>query len=158
MATNRILQYLEEQDADGTSYSEATSNRRQIEQFIADGTIGEGDCVTFDVVDGGGAEVVLKVIEGAADKSCIGVALAAASAGEKVNVVISGYVEAQVEGANNAGNASISAGDYLCLGDTAGTLYKYTAGTDAVPHAIAVDDVSSGAAAAQKAVVFLKQF
>ena len=74
-----------------------------------------------------------------------------------VEVVISGLAEAKVEGANNAGNTAVSSGDFLCLGDTAGTLYKYTAGTDAMPHAIAVDDVGSGATAVVS-VIFLKQF
>ena len=158
MATATTLQYLEQTDSSGTAYSVGTSNRRQIETFIADGSIGLGDVVTFDVVATGGSEVVLKVIEAAADKSAIGVALNDAEAGERVNVCLSGICEAQVEGANNAGNSAIAAGDYLCLGDTAGTLYKFTAGADAVPHAIAVDTAGSGDAAAQKTVIFLKQF
>ena len=158
MATATTLQYLEQTDSSGTAYSVGTSNRRQIETFIADASIGLGDVVTFDVVATGGSEVVLKVIEAAADKSAIGVALNDAEAGERVNVCLSGICEAQVEGKNNAGNSAIAAGDYLCLGSTAGTLYKFTAGADAVPHAIAVDTAGSGDAAAQKTVIFLKQF
>ena len=40
----------------------------------------------------------------------------------------------------------------------AGEFYKFTAGTDAVPHAVAVDAVASGAAAALVTVIVLKQF
>ena len=159
MATNRTLQKLDILDSDGNAFGVDTSNRRQIETFIADGAIALGDCVTFDVVDGGGAECVIKVIESPANKSSIGVALSAASAGDSVRVCLSGICEAQVEGKDQAGNSAISAGDYLCVGAVAGTLYKYGHhANDKVPVAIAIDDVGSGAAASQKTVVFLKQF
>lgn len=160
MATNTTLQKLDILDSDGNAFGVNTSNRRQVETFISDGAIGLGDLVTFDVVDGGGAECVIKVIESPANKSAIGVALnAAAGAGEDVRVCISGICEAQVEGKDQAGNAAISAGDYLCVGAVAGTLYKYGHhANDKVPVAIAVDALSGGDAAAQKTVVFLKQF
>jgi len=157
MATATTLQYLEETDSAGNAYSTGTSNRRQIETFIAGGAIGAGDVVVFNVADGGGSEVVLEVIEGIADGPAIGVALAAAATGDRVDVCISGLAEAQVKGANNGGAAAISSGDFLCLGDVNGTLYKYTAGTDAQVHAIAVDDVASGATVSATVIV-LKQF
>ena len=158
MATNTLLQKLDILDSDGVAFSADTSNRRQVETFIADGAIALGDLVAFDVVTGGGAECVIKVIESTANKSAIGAALNAAGAGDQVRVCLSGICEAQVEGKNAAGNSAISAGDYLCVGAVAGTLYKFTADTDAVPHAIAVDDVNSAAAAAQSTVIILKQF
>ena len=160
MATNRTLQKLDILDSDGNAFGVDTSNRRQVETFISDGAIGLGDLVVFDVVNGGGAEVCIKVIESPANSASIGVALnAAAGAGEQVRVCISGICEAQVEGKNQAGNTSISAGDYLCVGATAGTLYKFSHhADDKVPVAIAVDDVSSAAAAAQSTVIYLKQF
>ena len=76
----------------------------------------------------------------------------------KVKVVLAGICEAAVEGKNAAGNSAIVSGDYLCIGAVAGVLYKYTAGTDAVPHAIAMDAVASAAAAANKTVIMLKAF
>jgi len=160
MATATYLQKLDITDSEGNALSVDTSNRRQIETFVADGVIGLGDLVTFDVTNGGGSECTIKVIEAPANKSAIGVALdAAAAAGDDIRVCISGICEAQVEGKNQAGNAGIAPGDYLCVGAVAGTLYKYGHhANDKMPIAIAVDTVVSGAAAAQSTVIFLKQF
>jgi len=163
MATNTLIQKLFGADEVASSEdlgqdSSIVSNRRQVERFLADGTIAEGAPVMFDVVDGGSGEVVMKVVESAADKAAIGVALSDASSGDYVNVVISGICEGLVKGTNNAGNAAISAGDYLCQGDVAGEFYKYTAGTDACPHAVAVDDVGSGTGPALATIIVLKQF
>ena len=43
MATNRTLQKLDILDSDGNAFGVDTSNRRQIETFIADGAIGLRD-------------------------------------------------------------------------------------------------------------------
>ncbi len=159
MATSTLLQKLDITDSDGVALDVDTSNRRQIETFVADGAISEGDLVVFDVVDGGGSECAIKVIESPANKAAIGVALETVASGEDIRVCISGICEAQVEGKNQAGNAAISAGDYLCVGAVAGTLYLYSHhANDKMPVAIAVDDVASAAAAAQSTVIFLKQF
>tara|TARA_A100001391_G_scaffold163499_1_gene123022 strand:+ start:184 stop:669 length:486 start_codon:yes stop_codon:yes gene_type:complete len=161
MATNDILQYLESTDSDGTAYSSATSNRRQVEKFVAAGTIVEGDVVAFSFSNGDApGDAVLNVVKASADSHCVGVALAGASSGDLIDVCISGVVEAKVDGKNNAGNAGISSGDFLALGDVAGTFYKYTAGTDAGVDAIAVDDKTSAAseAAAIKTVILIKKF
>ncbi len=170
MATQTLIQYLERE---GYSALPGGANepvgpeamhRRQSETFTvaASSTVGVGDVVQFAVVNGGGATVALDVRQAPADSHALGVSRQAGVSGASgtpalVEVVISGLVEAKVEGANNGGNTAISSGDFLCLGDTAGTLYKYTAGTDAMPHAIAVDDVGSGATATVS-VIFLKQF
>ncbi len=170
MATQTLIQYLERE---GYSALPGGANepvgpeamhRRQSETFTvaASSTVGVGDVVQFAVVNGGGATVALDVRQAPADSHALGVSRQAGISGATgtpalVEVVISGLVEAKVEGANNGGNTAISSGDFLCLGDTAGTLYKYTAGTDAMPHAIAVDDVGSGATATVS-VIFLKQF
>ncbi len=170
MATQTLIQYLERE---GYSALPGGANepvgpeamhRRQSETFTvaASSTVGVGDVVQFAVVNGGGATVALDVRQAPADSHALGVSRQAGVSGATgtpalVEVVISGLVEAKVEGANNGGNTAISSGDFLCLGDTAGTLYKYTAGTDAMPHAIAVDDVGSGATAVVS-VIFLKQF
>lgn len=161
MATNTLLQKLFTADEiAGSVGAGATdiSNRRQIERFLADGTIAQGATVIFDLVNGGAGEQVLKVVEASADKAAIGVALSSAVAGEFVDVCISGICEGLVKGTNNAGNTAIAVGDYLCQGDVAGEFYKYTIGADAVPHAICADTVSSGAAAALKTIIVLKQF
>ena len=160
MATSTLLQKLDILDSDGNAYGVNTSNRRQIEWFIADAAIGLGDSVTFDAVDSGGAECTIKVIESPANKSTIGVALdAAAAAGDKIRVCLAGICEAQVEGKDQSGNAAINAGDYLCVGAVAGTFYKYGHhANDKIPTAIAVDNVGSGDAAAQKTIIMLKQF
>lgn len=182
MATNRLIQYLET-----TAYSaypggadvaigSDVMNRGEYEQFwVAPSTsasttltLAPGDIVCFDFIDGGAGEVVVNVKKSAADGACIGVCLDDGTSEtdgsvetiqqSKVRVQLAGLCEAKVKGANNAGNAAISSGDYLCQSDAAGVLYKFTAGTDALPVAIAVDDVASGAAAASKTVIWLKQF
>ena len=127
-----------------------------------------GDVVTFDYVDGGNGESVISVKKTEANKSAIGVCLEAGSSEtdgssdelsqDKIKVCLAGICEAKVKGENAAGNATITSGDYLCQSDDPGVFYKYTAGTDAVPHAIALDDVASAAAAANVTVIMLKAF
>lgn len=92
MATSTLIQLL--QPGEGAD----TSNRSQTETFLAGGTIARGDFVSLDtsktgadkalyvvVVDTSGGAVALGV-------PTVGVALAAATAGQKVDVVIGGYV------------------------------------------------------------------
>lgn len=161
MPTNNLLQYLESQDSDGSAYSAATSHRRQVETFIAAGTIVAGDVVAFSFSNGDApGDAVLNVVKASADSHCVGVALVGASTGDKIDVVVSGVCEAKVDGKNNAGNTGISSGDFLSLGDVAGTFYKTTIGTDAGVDAIAVDDKTSAAseAAAIKTVILIKKF
>lgn len=92
MATSTLIQLL--QPGEGAD----TSNRSQVETFFAGGTIAKGDFVSLDgsktgadkalyvvVVDTSGGAVALGV-------PTVGVALAAAVAGQKVDVVIGGYV------------------------------------------------------------------
>ena len=154
MASSTLVQFL----APGSSVE--TSNRRQIEHFIADGAIAAGAPVMFDIAESVDGDIMLKVVESAADAPCIGVSLedAAVAAGDDVRVVLAGFCKALVKGTNNAGNSAISAGNYLCQGDVAGEFYKYTIGADAVPHAVCLEAVSSGAAAALVKVIVLKQF
>ena len=182
MATNRLIQYLEKErfSAFPGGASEAVPDgamdRQQNETFFvalsssASTTLSlaVGDVVTFDYVDGGDGEAVISVKKSEGGKSAIGVCLEAGSSEtdgssdelsqDKIKVCLAGICEAKVKGENAAGNTAIAAGDYLCQSDDPGVLYKYTAGTDAVPHAIAMDAVSSAAAAADKTVIWLKQF
>jgi hypothetical protein len=161
MATNTLLQYLESADSSGTAYSSATSHRRQIETFIASGAVAIGDVVSFAFASAANpGDAVLQVKKAVADKHCVGVAISAAADGEKVDVCIAGVCEATVAGKNNAGNAGITSGDFLSLGNEAGTFYKTTIGTDAGVDAIAVDDKTSAASEANliKTVILIKKF
>ena len=88
MATSTLIQFL------GTGEKAGTSNRSQVETFLAGGTIAAGDAVAFDLSKTG-ADKVLFVIEAtaAAKALIVGIALNAAVAGDKVEVVVSGYVD-----------------------------------------------------------------
>ena len=123
MATSDLVQYLSAKSTDI-----AASDRRVTETFIAHGTIGIGDFVSFQVADGDvmGADRCLKVqrtdSDGAGSKTGIGVCVAvegvtsgvSAAAGDRVTVVVKGYVE----GANVADGTT--AGACLVPGSDAG--------------------------------------
>lgn len=169
MATSTLIQKLFGSDEIGQSVgddSSVISNRREVERFLADGAIGAGDLVTLDLVSGGSGEVAMKVIECPAGGHPFGVALeAAGAAGEFINVCIKGFCEAQVEGQKSDGAAgqtasAISAGDYLVASNTtAGTYMLWVPSVDTpMPTAVAVDDVGSGAAAADSSIIHLKSF
>jgi hypothetical protein len=100
MATSTTIQYL---SASGISELGATvavgagtSNRSQIETFIAGAAIAVGDIVAFDT-SATGASRVLTVVKCPATlglPNIVGVALeAATAAGQIINVVVAGYVE-----------------------------------------------------------------
>jgi len=90
MATSTIVQLLQAGEAGDTS------NRRQIETFIAGGTIAAGDCVGFDTTKTG-ADRALFVTEAGTvaigNSLAIGVALNAATADQQVRCVVAGYAE-----------------------------------------------------------------
>jgi len=133
MATNTLIQKLDATalvpnitGAPG-SYTVVTtpdvSNRRQIETFIAGATLTVGDWVAFDTTKSGAVRV-LTVIQAAnvalGNALVCGVVIGSAetsgalTAGSRVNVVVSGYVEgANVDGA-------VTAGDPLVVDTTAG--------------------------------------
>jgi len=110
MATNTLLQKL---DGEADGFGSTTTNRQQVEVFLAASAITAGQWVSFDVTKTG-ADKVLYV--GVIDTSggaialgvpVIGVALeAAAAAGAQVRVVVAGYVkEANVATGTAAGVA-----------------------------------------------------
>ena len=123
MATSTTIQYLvatgEDEFGNTVTLGASPSHRRQIETFIAGGAIAIGDWVQFDT-SATGASRVLTVIEAAAtfalgNPLVVGVAItAAAAAGDKVDVVVEGYVE----GASVA-NAVAAAGVALVVDNTA---------------------------------------
>jgi len=101
MATSTLIQYLGQNQTSGLGVSVPVgadaSNRSQEETFIAAGTIAKGDFVSLDssktgadkalfvlTVDTSGGAVALGV-------PTVGVALAAATAGQKVDVCVAGY-------------------------------------------------------------------
>ena len=114
MATTQIIQYLETSQVTGLGVSApvgaSTMDRSQVETFLAGGVISAGDWVAFDTTKTG-ANRVLYVVQAATvatvgNPLVVGVALeAAAAAGAKVNVVVSGYVaSASVDAATVAGS------------------------------------------------------
>ena len=125
MATQTIIQYLEDErysalpGGASVPVGEATSNRRQTETFVANGAIAVGDVVAFDTSKTG-ADRVLFVIKAAnitnGNGLAVGVATEAATAGDNVTCVISGY-------ANVTTHGSVSAINMLTAGGTsAGTV------------------------------------
>jgi hypothetical protein len=130
MATSTNIQYLE-----GTAKDEfgatvqigaGTSDRRQIETFLAGAAITAGDWVQFDT-SATGANRVLTVIQATAvalgNPLTVGVALTAATvAGQKVDVVVGGYVDVcNVD-------AAVVAGSPLTVDTTAGRAHVAATG------------------------------
>lgn len=126
MATSTLIQFLASGEAG------ATSNRRQVESFIAGGNIGAGDWVQFDT-GATGADRVLKVIQGTAafatgNPLICGVAIAPAATGQRVDVVVAGYAE----GANVAAAVN-AAGIALVVDNTAAGRAVAIAAADTAP-------------------------
>jgi len=164
MASATYLQSLDSTYEDGTSRGVTASNRRQIETYLAAETLAIGDVVTFDYAnadDGKKTLYVKKASKAAAKRNAIGVVLEAAnSAGsftvnEPIRVVIGGIVSAQVEGKDANGDSIISVGDLLTAGNVDGVFMNKVGATE-LPSAIALETVGSGAAAALKKVLILR--
>ena len=132
MATSTLIQFL------GPGEGQNTSNRSQVETFLAAGTIAAGDAVAFDLSKTG-ADKVLYVLEatGGAKALIVGVALNAAVAGDKVEVVVGGYVDS----ADVA--TGVTAGAQLSGSATAGRLQQ------APGSAVFFSAVQTGTGAAQ---------
>jgi|TARA_R100000750_G_C2344911_1_gene95894 hypothetical protein len=113
MAKNTILQSLNDSDnvADLNS-----SNRRQVQTFIAGAAIAAGDAVALDLSESNDSDKALKVVkcDTAAQFIFVGVALEAASAaGDSIRICISGLCECKVDSscaANSLLIASVSGG------------------------------------------------
>jgi hypothetical protein len=91
MATSTLIQRLE----DGVSA--ASGNRRQVETFLAAGTITAGDVVMWDTSQAG-ADAMLHVVKSAlralGQPLACGVALESAASGETIQVVVAGFAVA----------------------------------------------------------------
>lgn len=130
MATSTNIQYLESTAKDEfgatVQIGAGTSDRRQIETFLAGAAITAGDWVQFDT-SATGANRVLTVIQATAvalgNPLTVGVALTAATvAGQKVDVVVGGFVEVcNVDGA-------VVAGSPLTVDTTAGRAHVAATG------------------------------
>jgi hypothetical protein len=162
MATQTVIQYLEEERYSslpgGASepIGPETMNRRQIETFIANGAITAGDVVAHDATKTG-ADRALYVIQAAnvatGNGLACGVAItSAAGAGDKVDVVIAGYVEGVNCTAGTIGAANIP----LSAGKTAAGEVDASAAGD-LAGCFAVSAEAKGATTANKVAVFVKK-
>ena len=140
MATSTLVQYLEtarqssgQLDPTGlpsNAVGTSTMDRRQTETFLASGAIVAGEVVSLDASkteDGDKAVFVIQADNTAAATNVpVGVALAAAAAGEKVEVCVRGVCEARV-------TAGVLAGAVLATdgGLQAGQLDTIAAATEA---------------------------
>ena len=151
MATNTLLQYLQSDDGDGVALGITSSNRRQVERFIASHAIAANDLVALDfskTADGDKVLYIRKALNTEISQVPIGFALNAATAeGDEVNVTIAGIHESA-----NVVN-TVAAGDRLCISGVAGQAMTIVA-TDTVPIvAVAVEADTANIAT----VVVLKQ-
>jgi len=106
MATSTLVQFL------GAGEAAATSNRRQVETYLAGGAIAVGDWVSFDTTKTGADRVLyVKTVDTsggavAVGVPTVGVAIDAGGAGDQIRVVVAGYVEnAKVATGSTAGLA-----------------------------------------------------
>ena len=151
MATSTLIQFLASGEAADTSH------RRQVETFIAGGTIAALDVVGSDASQTG-ADKALYVTQaanvGTGNALAIGVALNAASAGEAVRVVVAGYV-ADV---NCAGATIGAAGLPLSAGSTAAGEVEASAASDTAGCFAVSLEAKSATTANRVAIMVKKQF
>ena len=150
MATSTLIQFLASGEAADTSH------RRQVETFIAGGTIAALDVVGSDATQTG-ADKALYVTQaanvGTGNALAIGVALNAASAGEAVRVVVAGYV-ADV----NCAGGTIAAGAALSAGSTAAGEVETAAAADTAGCFGVALEAKSATTANRVAIMVKKQF
>lgn len=151
MATNNLLQRMDPA-ALTTGSSNDTSNRRQMERFIASEAIAVGDVVAFDTGKTGPDRVLYvtkaeNITNG--NGLAVGAAATAAAADEELNVVISGYAQVKSHGALLIKNM-LTAG-----GTSAGTVDGRVAADIAPAFGIALEAI--GAAGLVRAWIY-KQY
>jgi hypothetical protein len=137
MATQNIIQYLEttqyyadQRDGSTVAVGPTVMNRRQIETFIAGGSISANDLVALDFSKTTDGEIAITVV--AADSASVnsiavvGFALADAASGETVDVTIAGlHVSANL-------NGTVAKGDRLSISAVSGQADTYV-NSDTVP-------------------------
>jgi predicted RecA/RadA family phage recombinase len=149
MSTATNLQSLND-STQGAGVS--SSNRRQIETFLASNAIAAGDLVCFDITKTADSDKCLFVTPSDTASGntivCVGFALADASAGDKVDVTVAGLHEsANVD-------AATAAGDRLIASNVAGRAALFT-GAESLPviaYAIEADTANFAG------VIVIKQF
>mgnify|MGYP003131812757 CR=1 FL=1 len=108
MATNDLIQKLPAKGEDPLT-SETMSHRRTVETFIAGGTIAIGDVVAWEDSKTGAEAAYTVEAAGAVatgNPLACGVAITAATAGQRVDVVTAGYV-AKAKAGTIAGTGSL---------------------------------------------------
>ena len=165
MATNTILQSLNT-DADfGSVNAVGSSNRRQEEVFIAKETLLVGDWVAFDLAATADSDVTLGVFKADGNSSPVrtpfGVVLRSAepsgllTSGSRVEVVISGVVDAFV--GDNAGAGS-AIGTLLQITNAAGVADAASAASAQPVCGVLSETIGAGAGTTLKRVVVIKNF
>lgn len=169
MATSTLLQKLDSTalaspttggETPGSYVSVSTpdvSHRRQVEVFLASATVAVGDVVAFDLSKTLDSDKMLYVLKADTDvatsTAAVGIVLGSAdsdgslTAGSKINVLTSGLIRANVDGATVAGST-------LCVGATGGQLAVYT--NASVQPIVAIAQEADTANFAK--VFFIKQF
>jgi len=132
MATSTLIQFLEAGEAGDTS------NRRQTETFLANGAITKGDWVQVDTTKTG-ADRTLFVVEAGGNATgnglVVGVATQTVNAGDRVKVVVQGYVE----GASVANAVAGAAVPLVVDATAAGQAVAIAAGDLAPPCGISLE-------------------
>lgn len=165
MATATILQSLNT-DADfGSVSAVGSSNRRQIETFIAKETLLVGDWVAFDYAAVADSDVTLGVFKADANSSPVrvpfGVVLRSAeptgtlTSGSRIDVVISGVASALCSDNAGAGNAI---GTMLAITNTAGVADVASAASTQPVCGVLAQTIGAGAGTVLRRVVVLKNF
>lgn len=143
MATSRNIQYIGS-DGSGVLSDGDLSSRRQVETFLAGAAITAGEWVVLDTSKTADLQCiyVIKAPASSVSAAVMGVALADAASGARVDVVVRGYA------ASATVNTSVAQGNALfCGGTAAGTAEPYSQATATVaPCGIALDDDTAGVA------------
>lgn len=161
MATNTLIQYLEtsaypadQRDGASEAVGFSVMNRRQIETFVAGGTIAANELVALDLTETGLGVKAATVVPADSTSGntviAIGFALNGASEGENVDVTIAGVHETA---AIEAGQ-TVAVGERLCISDTAGDARVYLNADDVPIVAYAMTAESGGTCS----VFVIKQF
>lgn len=118
MATSTLIQYLAQNQTSGLGVSvpvgAGASNRSQEETFIAGGTIAKGDFVSLDTSKTGADKALFVLVVDtsagavALGVPTVGVALAAATAGQKVDVCVAGYCAQAAVATGTAAGVALS--------------------------------------------------
>lgn len=142
MATSRDIQYIGS-DGSGVLDDADLSSRRQVETFFVTGAAGvnAGDWVTFAtgvVTNSLRAIYVERAPTSQTSSGVAGVALASASVGSRVQVVVRGYVEGANVGTASAGVALV------CDGASAGRAAPRLAASLPAPCGFTVEAASAG--------------